>query len=184
MMAPTHQLFGTTFGLIAFFMCQATGIVPNNMIEFILFFFFTLIGSLLPDMDTPKSKMGSKFPFILISIPMNLIFGHRNITHSFIFVGVVAAVSFSMVGVFSWSWFYAFGLTLGVLSHVIGDYFFEGGVPLLYPLKKRFKTPFTFKTNGFFEFVIAVALIFINLGLFILLFKCEIFNKLSMAIGG
>ncbi|VEB43121.1 Inner membrane protein ydjM [Chromobacterium violaceum] len=43
-----------------------------------------LAGSLLPDIDHPKSWLGRRIPFL--SRPISYLFGHRGITHSLLAV--------------------------------------------------------------------------------------------------
>lgn len=139
--------------------------------EMVLFFFLVLFGSLLPDLDTPKSKLGRRFPFYFLSYPLYWLFGHRTWTHSFMFIGITLAVGW-IVGIFlEWEWYLSSALAIGVASHVAGDFFFDGGVPLLYPFKKRrykfFVTAKTKRPNeiNFSENVVMFFLIAINLWL-------------------
>lgn len=163
MTAPTHQQFGLNFGLLTLVFCQLLGIYPDDSIKHVIFIFLVIIGSLLPDLDTYQSKLGRRFPFLLISIPMYFIFGHRTITHSLLFVVLVGISSLSVVTYFDWSILFSIGLTLGVLSHVIGDFVFEGGVPLLYPNKQRYKPLMTLKTKGIGEKMVLFTLGIMNI---------------------
>lgn len=145
MMAKTHMAFGA--GCWAAFVwafpdqaatpfLQAQGLAA------------AVLGSLLPDIDHPKSKFGSKVPFI--SIPLSMIFGHRGITHSLLAIVGLA---------FAW-WYFLSGapdtfllkaLVIGYLSHLLGDFFTNSGIPLLYPWRKRIVSPVTFSTGSFTE---------------------------------
>lgn len=170
MMAKTHQLFGVTFGLIAIFICNLFLFLPESPIEVIIYFMLILFGSILLDLDHPKSRLGSRVPFI--SYPMYWLFGHRTITHSLIFVMGIVIVSFALVHFFSLSVFYAFGLSIGVVSHILGDYLTNSGVPLLYPIKKdRYKFPITFKTGSAAETGIAFFLLVVNISFFVMFYK-------------
>lgn len=113
------------------------------------------MGGLLPDLDHPKSALGRRLPFL--SIPLAALFGHRGFTHSLLAVGVVLAllVKLSLASPHlnsDLSWLIV-PVSIGYLSHLLGDSFTPSGVPLLYPKK----TPYSFnlfKTNDIREFVL------------------------------
>ena len=76
MLAPTHSLFGLFLTLILL----AVFGVKEGLHWTILI--VSILGSLMPDIDMPKSFVGRVFFFI--SIPLERKFGHRTITHSLI----------------------------------------------------------------------------------------------------
>lgn len=109
-----------------------------------------LIGSLLPDVDHPKSKFGRVL--LPISLPLYLVFGHRGGTHSVLFVALCGFVSIFnvLLGV---------GLALGVIVHILGDvisyshgpvFTKGGGCPLAYPSEKKWGFRIL-KVNGLTE---------------------------------
>ena len=110
------------------------------------------IGSLLPDIDHPKSKFGRAVPFL--SYPISMIFGHRGITHS-VLAAVVSAIILYFYGAATW---FVAPLIVGYLSHVAGDVFTNSGAPLLWPNKRKFSVPL-FNTGGFLEFVFLTLLL-------------------------
>lgn len=135
--ATTHQLTGLLFGLLTVTIFNLFSLGTAFAGEMILFFILVLFGSLLPDLDTPKSKLGRRFPFYFLSYPLYWLFGHRTWTHSFMFV-VIALIIGWIIGFFlGWEWYLSSALAIGVASHVAGDFFFDGGVPLFYPFQKR-----------------------------------------------
>ena len=81
--------------------------------------------SLLPDIDSYKSKIGRQVP--LISIPANIVFGHRGVLHSLLAFAVVLAVSLK----FFPAW--VVPIAVGYLSHLILDSFTPSKVPWLWP---------------------------------------------------
>ncbi len=90
-----------------------------------------IIGSVLPDIDHPKSYLGRRFP--LISKIVNRAFGHRTFTHSLLFcvlVSVALMQTNTSVGI---------GTFFGILSHILLDILtpFSKGVSLFYPIKKK-----------------------------------------------
>lgn len=68
MMASGHQVVGFTFGVAAVTWLPSIEISAGAPLETVLFFVFVLFGSLLPDIDTPNSKLGHKFWRGLITI--------------------------------------------------------------------------------------------------------------------
>lgn len=114
------------------------------------------IGSLLPDIDHPKSAFGKTVPFF--SIPISMIFGHRGITHSLLAV-VALAVAIFFYGKSP----YIAPIIIGYLSHLFGDMLTNSGVPLLWPKKDKVSIPL-FNTGGLlegvFRFAIAAFILF------------------------
>jgi inner membrane protein len=88
------------------------------------------IGCILPDIDTPKSKLGRIIP---ISHIIYKLVGHRTLTHSFIIILVVSAVASFIYG-FN---IVIFSVALGCILHVIGDLLTPQGVAIFYPLSKH-----------------------------------------------
>ena len=99
-----------------------------------------LMGSIIPDIDHPQSKIGRRFPGI--SHLLHAIFGHRGGTHSVMFILLISLAGWIVsvpLGI---------GLSLGVLTHILADmvsfskgqmFTRGGGCPLLWPFKdKRF----------------------------------------------
>jgi membrane-bound metal-dependent hydrolase YbcI (DUF457 family) len=128
MMSATHISFGV---LLAEFVFTSMGVEPK-----IPALVMSGLGALLPDIDTPRSSVGRFFPF---SGTIERKFGHRQITHSWIFIlvcmGVFAPV-FLVFGAMVYS-----GIIIGVFSHVMIDMSNPSGVPLLYPDPSRFVLP-------------------------------------------
>jgi len=125
MQAKTHLMFGVIVSIFAvYFFPKLLFYVP-----------FILLGSLLPDIDHPNSKLGRKiWP---ISKLLNLIFGHRGFFHSIFFVLLISIP----IGIYFGSSF-GFAIALGVFSHLLSDALTVSGVALFYPF-------FNFKIKGF-----------------------------------
>lgn len=87
------------------------------------------LGVLLPDIDTPESKIGRKIP-ILPEI-LNRTIGHRTLTHSILFIMGMAL----FLGLFLEPTF-ALAISMGCLFHITLDLFSGGGIALFYPLFK------------------------------------------------
>jgi inner membrane protein len=109
----------------------------------------TLIGSLLPDIDHPKSFIGQRS--LGIAHIIHKLCGHRGLTHSLLFTGITAAISFLTLPS---NW--AMGLAVGYAGHLLGDFFSVSGIPLLAPFsKKKYKLPI-YKTGGLSETIILI----------------------------
>lgn len=117
-----------------------------------------ILGSMLPDIDHPKSAFGSKV--VPISTIISGIFGHRGITHSLI---ALMAVSYggwhfmreANMGNIDVAPFVA-GISAGYLSHLVGDWMTNSGIPLLWPSSKRFVSPIRMFTGDLKEYLLAV----------------------------
>ena len=129
MMHKTHLAFGILSALVVM-PFVSTG---NKFI----FFFLVLFGSLLPDVDTPNSKMGQKFG--IISKFFNVIAGHRTIFHSIFFAIMIPGLAW-----YFWSRPYGVALFVGYLSHLIMDSLTKSGINFLHPIS-------TLRVNGFVE---------------------------------
>ena len=115
-------------------------------------FFMVLIclfGSLLPDIDSPKSLIG--WIFRPLSNFFELIFGHRGIFHSLFFAILLSGV------IWMFSHRFALAFFIGYLSHLLIDGFTRQGVRLFYPFKARLKG--FCKTGGIFEYVLLLVLV-------------------------
>ena len=122
MMAPTHIAFGlfSTTGLFSLFSLSLHKDLPALGAA--------ILGSLLPDIDSPNSSVGRLLPFV--SIPIERRWGHRTITHCLLAVGVLSVLSSPLV--FYRATLYA-ALLIGYLSHLLADCGTKSGVPLFHP---------------------------------------------------
>jgi len=111
------------------------------------------IGSLLPDIDHPKSYFGQRFR--IVSVPLAGLVGHRGVTHSALAVLVCALFAAGVVG---GTPVVVTALALGYLSHLVGDWMTTTGIPLLWPRRTRYKAPVTFRTGSAAETLLFVAL--------------------------
>lgn len=191
MVASSHQVMGFTWGLVAITISHSFGLVPDLLFANILFFVSVMIGSLLPDIDTPKSKLGGPFDqwgfiviltliaveavtpgvnraiqfSLMILSPMLFVFsGHRKFTHSLSFLMLMGAYSMMLYTYIHIPVFYLIGFLAGIASHLFGDYLTKRGIPLLYPFsKKYFRFFVTFRTGSKVEQTITTILVVLNL---------------------
>ena len=122
MMAPTHIAAGllTTTGVFSLFSTP----LHNNLPAIGA----TILGSLLPDVDSPRSSLGRLVPFI--SVPLERKWGHRTITHCLLAVAVLAVI-LSPLLFFHGAMFAA--LLIGYMSHLLADCATKSGCPLFLP---------------------------------------------------
>lgn len=97
-------------------------------------FIAAAIGSALPDIDQPSSKIGHKLP--IMARLMKGMFGHRGLCHSLLFLAVLYAATLIFLPSMQ---FYSLIMCLGAGSHLIFDMFNCGGVPLVWPFRVRFR---------------------------------------------
>jgi inner membrane protein len=158
MMGRTHILFGLTLysGLNLALGNQPTLSDQSFCLGLVA------LGSLLPDIDDPRSWIGRRlWP---VSMSLSSITRHRGPTHCLL---ACLAVSICLAVIY-WSYpksalyYIAFGL--GYFSHILGDFFTKEGVALFWPNKKRFRFPWAFRTNSLTEQVVAIILGFVLAG--------------------
>lgn len=146
MLFPTHILLGIVFFLLF------KGFLAGNEIILLL---LVLLGSLLPDLDSPHSKV-SQWSGIVGKI-VSFFFRHRGILHS-----IVLHLLLFVIISYVFNVFYARALFIGYLAHVLGDGITPAGVKLFYPFSK-FKLKGPVKVGGIFEWVLLVLLIIVVL---------------------
>ncbi|MCE5089969.1 metal-dependent hydrolase [Staphylococcus devriesei] len=111
-----------------------------------------IVSSLLPDICHTRSKVGRQFK--VLSVLINLFFGHRTFTHSLLFLGLIIF----LLNLIQTPTYYLVSIIGAMASHVILDMLTPRGVKLLYPIPLTIKFPFTFKTGGMVDASLATAL--------------------------
>lgn len=133
----THIAFGVATGVVSINM------LPISEVNLLLYGTGLVIGSLLPDIDHPRSTLGRKLP--VVSGLISFAFGHRTFCHSILFLVLLYLTQpFLPNALF-------YGLMVGVMSHLIGDMMTHQGIRLLYPIGGYIKFPITFRTGGVLE---------------------------------
>ena len=117
-----------------------------------LFLGLLLVGSILPDIDSPYSKIGRRFK--PLSSLIKFVFGHRGIFHSVIPAILIYFVfryifDMSLVGI---------ALAVGFVLHLVLDGLTKEGVNYFYPFAK-FRMSGFIKTGGILEWLIFAVLI-------------------------
>jgi inner membrane protein len=138
MLAKTHIAFGILLALLIVPLVQ-TG---NK----IIFFALVVFSSLLPDIDTPHSKLGSKIKPASWLIKETI--GHRGLFHSLLFGIALHVLIWFFIGKI-----YATALIIGYFSHLLIDGFTKEGINFLHPIAELRLRGFV-ETGSFLEFVI------------------------------
>ncbi|AMN30926.1 hypothetical protein BFS06_11995 [Clostridium perfringens] len=133
-----HRIGGVCFGIVSSCLIYQTPPTEEKLALSIILISGAYVGSLIPDLDHPKSYLGKKFK--TLSNTLNKLFGHRGLTHTpimyFIFSAILYLISVFIHGntqiIYTQ---FAIGLSLGYLSHLFMDSLTKAGIPLLYPLK-------------------------------------------------
>ncbi len=119
-------MLGITHALIGLALAKALGLIElNSYLKIFVVMFFAM----LPDIDIPSSLLGKIF--FPISRFLYARFGHRNITHSLIFMLFLTSPFAINLDIY-------FLIVLAYGSHLIGDMLTYTGVPLFWPQKKNY----------------------------------------------
>lgn len=110
-------------------------------------------GSLLPDVDHPKSWAGRRLR--PISTVVAAVFGHRGVTHSLLALVACWAALRYWTGV-PRAW--VAPVVVGYLSHLLADLLTPGGLRLAWPLRGTWALPLCRSGSPFEPLVVALAL--------------------------
>lgn len=122
-----HTIGAVAFSFVFINLNKNIGLEINP----IFFIGGAVVGGLLPDMDHPKSLLGSIVQPLSTIIKETI--GHRTFTHSILFTLIIGFfISFFNIN-------FGFGIGLGMLSHIILDLLTPNtyGVAFLYPFYKK-----------------------------------------------
>lgn len=109
----------------------------------------TGVFSIFPDICHSGSKVGKEFK--LLSRLINFFFGHRTITHSLLFMAVIAVV----MTLLNIELTYIICALIGISSHIVLDMMTPRGVALFFPIDMKVTMPVTFKTGGVLDMSLA-----------------------------
>lgn len=178
MTGASHRLGGAVAGMmIAELMTE-----PGDMIGKTVILSAAVLGSLVPDIDNPKSSISYKFPLIrlfvgifqMLARGIAILFprkqeqyirgtvGHRGISHTLVMViagfGLVYSGAFLLPDWQAEITLAAWGMGAGILSHIILD-IFAGGAPIRFPFTLKRTTLANIKTGGALEWLLRTAAI-------------------------
>ncbi len=140
MLFYTHLLLG-----ILFFVLLKNYFSGGSSFWFLI---LMLLGSILPDIDEANSKI-KRWSGIIGDV-VSSFFEHRGIFHSLL----LAVILFFGITYFFGN-YYAWGLFLGYVTHLIGDGLTPMGVQVFYPFSK-FRIHGPIKTGGMGETILLV----------------------------
>jgi inner membrane protein len=161
MMAKAHMIVGATSWAV--YHHYAPPFSDATLLQIGTLMTACAFAALLPDVDHPSSTLGQLIS--PVSKLISMMFGHRGFTHSLLalfgviyvlgymapeatvvadVIDAVANKSDPMQNHDLWITV----ISIGYLSHLLGDVITPAGLPLLYPFKKRFTTPYTIKAGG------------------------------------
>lgn len=107
---------------------------------------FVIVGSLFPDIDYHKSKLGKYFFYLNYGVT------HRGILHSILGIVFVGLILYFLSQYIALSLFFIMAFLIGMISHVFLDAFTKRGILPFYPLTFRLKGPFC--TGKIGEFIL------------------------------
>ncbi len=163
MVGRSHLLVGLTAGVVLDSivhlsgppLTMATPVTLPLLVNKGIYYFMVGFGALLPDIDNARSTMGQKLGWI--SKEIQHIAGHRTLFHSLLglligsllAIGLEQLVSYLLLQrgfVFPADFVKAshlvfFAVLFGCIMHIAADGLTEGGIPLLWPNRKRFGFP-------------------------------------------
>jgi inner membrane protein len=176
----SHLLIGLTAGIVfdSFVHLSGDPLTMAKTVPLILlvkkavYYFSVGFGALLPDIDNARSTLGHKLG--KISKEIQHLAGHRTLFHSFLglVLGSLLAIGLEQVVIYllslrgftppaqfvGASHLVFFGVLFGCVMHIAADALTLGGVPLLWPSRKRYGFPpnphWRFRTGTWPEFVI------------------------------
>lgn len=133
MLAKSHMTLGLLGGIALYYL--PFEITKNSLYE-MLFLPIIIIGSVLPDIDEPRSFIGRKFP--IISHLVSLSFTHRGFTHFLLFPLLIALLGLFILPKYEIIGLSLFALSFGVFMHQIGDMLTISGISYyLFPFSTK-----------------------------------------------
>jgi inner membrane protein len=128
MMAGSHVALGLAAWTAAAPHCGLPALAPASLA-------LAACGALLPDLDHPRSWAGRRLR--PVSVPLSALLGHRGFTHSALALAL-CAVALRLHGIGRGA---ALPLAIGYASHLLADAVTPAGLPLFWPLRRRFALP-------------------------------------------
>ena len=170
MNGTTHAIFGV--GALAA-AALALGVEPA-----LYAYPVAVVAAWLPDVDNPRSTLGNglsrrKNPFTnAVTRPISWalrttsfflvrVVGHRTLTHSLLGLAILLLPAWLLLGSFP---DLVLALAAGCVSHVVADALNTPGVPLLWPVRWRFRLlPGGMRSGGVAEFFVAAVVFVLTL---------------------
>lgn len=156
-----HTTAGICTGILTSIILFKKNVINLDIIILFILLTGSVVGSLIPDIDNRRSYIGQKAKNI--SKAINKRGGHRGFTHS-LFGLLLAALLLITIGYllnllnFLYYRIFSFGILIGYASHLVFDIITVGGIPLFYPIKKRFRI-LDLKSDKFQNLISAMCII-------------------------
>jgi inner membrane protein len=176
----SHLLVGLTAGVVLDSFVHLSGppltvvkaVTLTLVVKKIIYYLMVGFGALLPDIDNARSMIGHRLG--PVSKEIQHLAGHRTIFHSILglALGSLLAIGLQQLVIYllaqrglvapalyiRGSFLVFFAVLFGCVMHIAADALTQGGVPLLWPNRKRFGFPpnphWRFRTGTWPEFVI------------------------------
>ncbi|MGL4452734.1 MAG: metal-dependent hydrolase [Sarcina sp.] len=139
----THSSGGFLFALLALNLFVSDYIKGHEplyqLLLIVLFFHFTNIGSVFPDIDMKGSYIAKRYPFLAALFKKAK---HRGITHSFFFIVILYIISLTLIFISHKNIVVIAicgGFLIGYISHLVLDMFTREGIELFFPFNFNFK---------------------------------------------
>ncbi|PAF46182.1 hypothetical protein BKH46_08580 [Helicobacter sp. 12S02634-8] len=118
-------------GIVGGLALAQTPLIVQSPAYYIQYLPLIALGSILPDIDEPKSFIGRKLPGISHMINFGL--GHRGFTHFLLCPLLLAIIGGILLDA---SRFFVYAVCFGMLMHQLGDMLTKSGIPkYFYPFK-------------------------------------------------
>lgn len=147
MTSKTHSKGGIFFALIIlnFFITKflTSYNIMYQALLLALFFYFSYVGSLFPDIDQKGSTISRQLPILAKTFGAKC--RHRGFTHSLLFMSILTLILGIVLYLCDFNiilFTIAFGFIAGNISHLILDLLTEDGIELFFPCKINFKIGF------------------------------------------
>lgn len=169
MMAGSHVALGVAAWLVAAPHLGLPAATPACLS-------LAILGSLLPDIDHPKSWLGQRLrPF---SSGVASALGHRGVTHSAL---ALAACTWGLLRGGAPRWIVD-PLAVGYLSHLVADLLTPGGLRLAWPLRRTWALPLCKTGSPFEPLVVALLLFWAGSGTLVPPLLQEIWSQSGLAL--
>lgn len=144
MTKETHSTGGVCISLLTLNYFITEFLTPYSLVYKVLlialFFHFSYIGALFPDIDQRKSSISKMYPFLSKHLGSRC--KHRGFTHSFLCLFIIFCISYEIIYISSGNIILisiCSGFIFGYISHLVLDFLTIEGIELLFPWKTNFK---------------------------------------------
>ncbi len=165
MMFKTHEVAGVVACTVALPILTKYGLVNNTeVLDVGLVMAGGLVGAMLPDIDSPSSKIRRfvRKTFTGNPTPKKQVINHRREPHMPLVWIILFALLFAIIkpGIATTV---MWGIAVGVFSHLFIDMFNPAGIPLFGPFKRKKVNILSIKTNSWGETVIGWLLVLLEI---------------------